>query len=151
MQHIAIMQKNLGLIESILSGKKKIESRWYVNKINPWNNIKAGEVIYFKNSGESITAKADVERVLQFILVKKHYPELGLGTPQITFDEIVENYAKLIDLQDTSYSDYYAKKRYVILIFLKNPKKIKPFTINKTGFGNACAWLCVKDVDSIKV
>jgi len=42
------------------------------------------------------------------------------------------------------------KRRYCILIFLKNPVTVEPFNINKTGFGNACAWICIDDVNKIK-
>jgi hypothetical protein len=43
------------------------------------------------------------------------------------------------------------KKNYCILIFLKEVKSISPFDINKAGFGNASAWLCVEDIENIKI
>ena len=58
MDHVAIMNKRWKLIPKILDGSKTIESRWYVNKIKPWNSIKEDDKIYFKNSGEPITAFA---------------------------------------------------------------------------------------------
>lgn len=42
------------------------------------------------------------------------------------------------------------KKRYCTLIYLKNPKEIKPFNVDKTGFGAAAAWLCVGKINRIK-
>ena len=66
MQHIAIMKKSWKLTEKILSGKKKIESRWYMSRYAPWNKIRPGEIIYFKNSGEPVSIQAEVEKVLQF-------------------------------------------------------------------------------------
>ena len=48
MEHVAIMKKSWGLTEKILTGAKKIESRWYKNKHTPWNRIKSGEIVYFK-------------------------------------------------------------------------------------------------------
>ncbi|MBS3075886.1 hypothetical protein J4429_05515 [Candidatus Pacearchaeota archaeon] len=60
------MKKSWGLTQKILSGKKKIESRWYKNKYQPFNKICNGEIVYFKDSGEPVTMKAEVERVLQF-------------------------------------------------------------------------------------
>ena len=41
------------------------------------------------------------------------------------------------------------KKNYCILVFLTNVEEINPFNIDKTGFGNACAWITLPDVRSI--
>ena len=115
------MNKRFGdLIAKILSGEKKIESRWSKNKVAPWGRVKRGDRIYFKNSGEPVTAMAEVEKVRQF--EKKD------------FDKARELF---------SASDKWARgKNYCVLIWLKDPKKVKPFKINKSGFGSAAAWLC---------
>jgi len=43
-------------------------------------------------------------------------------------------------------------KNYCILIFLKDAKRIEnPFNIDKKGFGNANAWLCVENIEKIKI
>lgn len=64
MDHVAIMKKSWNLTAKILSGEKKIESRWYLTRRKPWDCIKKGEVIYFKNSGESVNLKAIVKKVI---------------------------------------------------------------------------------------
>ncbi|OGY42969.1 MAG: hypothetical protein A2729_05010 [Candidatus Buchananbacteria bacterium RIFCSPHIGHO2_01_FULL_39_14] len=143
MHHIAFMKKSWNLIPKILAGEKTIESRWYVNKITPWDNIKEDDTIYFKNGGEPITATAQVEKVLQF----EHYTKSQLknilktygGNPGICFPNINQSFQIL------------KQKNYCILIFLKNQKPIEPFHINKTGFGNACAWISVEDIEKIKI
>ena len=66
MEHVAIMKKSWGLTQKILSGRKKIESRWYKIKYAPWNRIKSGEAVYFKDSGEPIAVRAEVDKVIQF-------------------------------------------------------------------------------------
>ena len=49
-------------------------------------------------------------------------------------------------------SDEWAKgKNYCVLIWLKNPRIIEPFGINKSGFGSAAAWLCVEDINKIRL
>ncbi|MBI1971306.1 MAG: hypothetical protein HYS52_00440 [Candidatus Wildermuthbacteria bacterium] len=63
MQHVAIMRKSWGLTQKILNGQKKIESRWYSVKYRPWNAIKKGETIYFKDAGEPVRIKAEVSNV----------------------------------------------------------------------------------------
>jgi hypothetical protein len=37
-----------------------------------------------------------------------------------------------------------------MLIYLRNPKRVKPFRIDKKGFGSQAAWICVEDVNSIR-
>ena len=66
MEHIAIMRKSWGLTPKILSGQKKIESRWYKVRYKPWDSIKSGDIVYFKDSGEPVTIKATVGKVIQF-------------------------------------------------------------------------------------
>ncbi|PIZ77141.1 MAG: hypothetical protein COY04_00495 [Parcubacteria group bacterium CG_4_10_14_0_2_um_filter_7_35_8] len=66
MDHIAIMRNFWGLTDKILNGRKEIESRWYSIKYKPWDCIKEGEVIYFKDSDEPVKLKAEVNKVIQF-------------------------------------------------------------------------------------
>ena len=143
------MNKKWKLIPKIVSGKKKIESRWYVNKIAPWNRIKKGEIIYFKDSGEPITAKATVEKVLQFININNNFNDYNYKH----IIEILKKYGKLIDFTNEDYESFAkqnSNKNYCILVFLKDPAYIEPFKIIKSGFGNANAWLCVDNVENIK-
>lgn len=142
MKHIAIMKKSWGLREKILTGEKTAESRWYKTRRAPWNKIKTGDSIYFKNSGEEIKLKARVAKVIQFenlnstkrkeILMKYGKSDLGVG-------DIMPEIKK-----------YSSNKNYCILIFLNKIKRIKPFDIKKTGFGAMSAWIVVDDIDKIK-
>jgi len=143
MHHIAILKKEWNLLPLILSGDKSIESRWYKYKFSPWDKIKKGDLIFFKDAGNPVTAQAKVSKVIQIGNLEKK-----------DVNEIIYKYGKQIRFQNTNIKDlksWLQEKRYCILIFLKDPKRIKPFFINKKGFGNACAWLTVKDVNKIKV
>ncbi|MBI2642596.1 MAG: ASCH domain-containing protein [Candidatus Wildermuthbacteria bacterium] len=142
MEHIAIMRKSWGLTEKILDGEKTIESRWYSVKYKPWDSIKKGETVYFKDSGEPVRMKAKVSRVLQFSdltpkRVKGILHEYGSddGLDKVRIPEFFERFKN---------------KKYCMLIFLKNPRKIKPFDINKTGFGTMSAWITLDNVSRIK-
>jgi len=143
MEHLAIMRKSWGLTKKILSGEKKIESRWYKSKYPPWNKIKSGEIVYFKDSGESVSIKAEVEKVLQFSeltpdKVKQILDEYG-KEDGIAMDEIPK------------FFEMFKDKRYCMLIFLKNPQRIEPFKIDKKGFGNMSAWITIESVEKIKI
>lgn len=143
MQHIAIMKKSWGLIPKILDGRKKIESRWGINKCSPWGKVKAGDAVYFKNSGEPITVVAKVSKIQEFE---------NLNPRKVR--EILEKYGGDDSISVSSLEGtirWARNKRYCTLIYLRGSRRIKPFNINKTGFGSAAAWLCVDNINKIKL
>lgn len=142
MDHLAIMKKSWKLTEKILSGEKKIETRWYKSRHAPWDKIKAGETVYFKDSGEPVTLKAEVEKVVQFS---------DLGQEKVML--AIQKYAEDDGIEKEripKFFELFKDKKYCMLIYLKNPKKINPFEINKKGFGIMSAWICVENINKIK-
>jgi len=123
--------------------EKVLETRWYKNKYAPWDKIKSGDLIYFKNSGEGVSIKTTVTKVKQYeiqnekqkndIIEKVWENDLGADSDK----KILENYSQ--------------NKKYCIVIYFNKAKKIKPFNINKEGFGNMASWICVGDVNKIKI
>ena len=142
MDHVVIMKKEWGLLPKILSGVKKVESRWYKFKIAPWNKVKKGDILYFKDSGGQVTVKAKVTDVHQYFIESDRHAL-----------EIMQKYAKL-DLGVTDIpipiKNYIKNKKFAIFVFFTDVKKTNPININKTGFGLQSAWLCVKNIESIK-
>jgi len=142
MEHLAILKKSWNFLPKILAGEKKIESRWYKSRHAPWDKVRANEAVYFKESGEPVTIVSEVDRVLQF-------SELG---PQ-KVRELLEKYGAEIGIEKSRipyFVETFKDKKYCMLIFLKNPQKIEPFEIDKTGFGIMSAWVCVEGIDKIK-
>ncbi len=142
MDHLAIMKKSWGLTEKILSGEKKIESRWYVTKKPPFGRIKAGDSVYFKDSGEPVTIKAEVSGVKQFS---------GLTPKKVR--EILYQYGQADGLGIDKLPEFirlFKNKKYCLLIFLKNPVPVKPFKVNKKGYGIMSSWICLDKIDDIK-
>ncbi len=140
MHHVAILKKEWKFLDKILAGKKTVESRWYVSKSAPWNRISAGDIIFFKESGSPVTVKAGVEKVLQEEL-----------TP-MRVKELMEKYGKAICVRDEAeFIKNNEKKKYCVLVFLKDVEKVEPFDINKKGFGLMSAWLCVDDIANVKI
>lgn len=141
MHHIAIMNRSWDLIPKIVAGEKTIESRWYKTQRAPWNKVFKGDIVYFKNAGDMITASARVSNVLQFALS--------------TIDDIqniVAKYGKKICIVNPNPETWGTLPKYCMLIFLKDAQYVsKPFAIDKTGFGNAAAWLVVDDIEKIKI
>ncbi|MCK4670808.1 MAG: hypothetical protein KAT43_06405 [Nanoarchaeota archaeon] len=140
MDHVAYMKKAWGLIPKILSNEKRIESRWYKTKRDPWDNVNPGDRVYFKDSGKPVTVKAEVSKILQFA---------NLSEARIRM--ILEEYGKQIGTEDVEETvESYKEKKYCILIFLRNPKEVEPFEIDKTGYGSGTAWLCVSDIRTVR-
>jgi len=140
MEHVAIMKKSWGLLPKILSGEKKIESRWYKNKYSPWDKIKQDDFVYFKDSGCPVSLKAEVEKVIQVS---------DLNSERVR--EILNKYGKEDGIEDISkFFELFKDKKYCMLIFLRKPQKIEPFDINKKGFGAMSAWITVENINQIK-
>ena len=144
MDHLAIMNPKRKLIPKILSGEKTIESRRYMMKVAPRNTLHPGDTIYFKDAGKEVTASAMVDRVVQFDhytieqlqdILKKYW-----GSWWIAF------HSPLPEVFERA-----KPKTYCILIFLKHPKKVMPFAIDKTWYGNACAWITMPSIEKIRV
>ncbi len=142
MYHIAIMKKSWGLIPKILDGRKKIESRWGINKCSPWGKVKANDIVYFKNSGEPVMIVANVSKIQEFEnlnskkvreILEKYGGDDGISVPNM--EEIIK---------------WARRKHFCTLIYLEDPKKVKPFNIDKTGFGAGAAWISVSNIDKIK-
>lgn len=141
MQHIAIMKKSWHLTEKILTGEKTIESRWYKTKHKPWDKIKVNDTIFFKDTGNPVTIKANVAKVIQFSNLNKDLITKILNTYGHD-DGINKNEIPI-------YKKMFKDKKYCILIFLRNVNKIEPFQINKKGFGNMAAWITIDDIQKI--
>ena len=142
MVHIAIMKKTWKLTEKILSGEKTVETRWYKNRVAPWGKIHEGEAVYFKDSGEPVTVVAEVAKVEQFEDIdetkrRKLISVYGVNdTGNGKIDPAIDAYTK--------------GKRYCIFVHLKNPRRVEPFEIDKTGYGAMAAWLCANDISKLR-
>lgn len=143
MDHVAIMKRSWGLIPKIISGTKTCEARWYMARRTPWGIAKKGDLIYFKNSAEPVTACATISDVYQYEvkdndhaleIMKKHI-KADLGT-----DEIPEEILR-----------YISNKNYAMFLYFTNVRKIKPFNINKAGFGSMAAWITTEDINKFKL
>ncbi|KKT74879.1 MAG: hypothetical protein UW69_C0025G0018 [Microgenomates group bacterium GW2011_GWA2_44_7] len=137
------MKKSWGLIPKILNGRKKIESRWGINRCCPWGKVQSGDTVYFKNAGEPVTAVATVSRIEQFenlnpVSVRKLLQKYG-GDDGISVTNLESTIA------------WARKKRYCTLIYLQNPRLVDPFNIDKRGFGSAAAWLTIPSIDQIRL
>ncbi|MDD5251859.1 MAG: ASCH domain-containing protein [Patescibacteria group bacterium] len=143
MHHVAIMRPSWRLIPKIVAGEKTIESRWYLTRRTPWGMVRAGDTVYFKDSGRPVTARARVAAVEQ-------HADL---TPS-RVRALLAAHGRAIGIAPADTKIFHARlkdKRFCVLIHLKDASTVAPFEIDKTGFGNACAWLTMSDIDRMRV
>lgn len=88
-KHLAIFTKDV--TEQIFLGKKTIETRFSLKKIAPFGQIRVGDIVYIKPSGEDIQGQFEVKKVIFFEgldqndwqLIKNNYgKDLSLGSPK---------------------------------------------------------------------
>lgn len=63
--------------------------------------------------------------------------------------ELLQLYGKDDGIEKTRVEEFYQKfkhKRYCVFVFLENPVSVRPFRIDKTGFGALSARITVKDI-----
>lgn len=143
MDHIAIMNRSWGFTEKILRSEKTIESRWYASRRKPWDAVKAGDTIYFKDAGRPVGARATVHKVMQFE-----------GLVPRTVHRLLETYGAQDGIGPNEIPKFYTMfkdKKYCILMFLKGPVSVRPFDIDKKGFGAMAAWMTVGRVSDIAI
>jgi ASC-1-like (ASCH) protein len=143
MHHIAIMKKSWGFTDKIVNGKKTIESRWYSTKHSPWDSVRRGDVVYFKNAGEPVSARADISDVVQFEV--KNPKEVK---------NILERYGRrdgMSPKEITQFVTMFKDKKYCILMFLENAVTVHPFDVDKRGFGAMAAWMTMSNIARIKI
>ena len=134
------------MIDKILNGQKTIESRWYMQKRCPWDCIKKGDTIYFKNSGENVIASSCVEEVIQ---VSDLNPEKII--------KILNEYWRRLGIprgELTTYFEIFKNKKYCVLVFLNKVKVIEPFSVDKLKAEGTClqsAWVTLKDINEIRI
>jgi hypothetical protein len=114
-----------------------------MNQSGPWGKVKEGELVYFKDAGEPIMARATVSHVLEFD---------GLNPQRLS--DILDFYGEDdgIAAQDMPYYEaLFRDKQYCVLVFLEDIQAVKPFHIDKSGFGLQTAWLTVPSVSAIRL
>lgn len=142
MHHVAILNPKWNMLDKLYNKSKYIESRWLKIKSRPWNSVNIYDTIYFKNSLQKITLKAEVKDVMQIDLSDN------------SFDNIYQKYWHEIGIEQKDYEYFYKTlrdKNYCILIFLQNIRKVKPFDIDKKGFGSQSSWISIDDIELIKI
>jgi ASC-1-like (ASCH) protein len=117
--HLAIF--NEPYLSLIYEGKKKIESRFSINKVSPYHKIYKGDIVVLKESGGFVTGLFLAGEV-------KYFSNLDISVLR----NIEISYGDLICSQYSM--DFWAmreKSNYATLINIAKVQKITPIKINK--------------------
>lgn len=126
MQHIAILRQPF--FNMVLSGEKTIESRWAMHRVAPYGKINVGDIIWLKETGKDVIAKAIADKVKFYEL-----------TPELV-EDIRIKYGKEIGTDKFENWESTLHKKYCTLIWLKNVEKIPPKKVKRS---NGAGWLVV--------
>lgn len=140
--HLAILDPRWKAVEKLLTGEKTAEIRFFKNKIAPWNQINPGDQIFFKNAGQLVKVRAQVNRVLSFD---------NLDHKKV--ERLLDKYQSILGFSGSDLRSFQEKnkdKKYSVLIFLEKVRATDPFTIEKESFGTKTAWIVVDSIDKLK-
>lgn len=117
--HLAVF--NEPYLSLIFNGKKKIESRFSINKISPYQKLKKGDIVILKESGGMVTGVFVAGKVIFYD-----------GLDKELLNEIELNYGKDICADyDKDFWEKRTKAKYASLIEVNKIKKITPFKSEK--------------------
>lgn len=117
--HLAVF--NEPFLSLVFDGKKKIESRFSMNKISPYKKIKKGDLVILKESGGFVTGIFVAGNV-------KFFHKLN----ETLLKQIETEYGELIcSAYDKDFWETRDKKKYASLIEVKKIKKLPPFKSEK--------------------
>jgi len=129
--HLVILKKPY--LDAILSGKKKVESRFSKSRRNFLNSIKAGDLLFLKQSSGPVCATARIEKAKLFE---------NLTAKKIL--EIKQQFNSLI-CGDEDFWQSALDCRFATLVKLTDVKRIEPVRINKKDWR---AWVVLTEKEN---
>jgi hypothetical protein len=141
MDHIVYLDASAKELDLLLSGKKTMIIRGGTGRKIPYGRVDQGDILYFINNNAEgfILAKAIVESVL--------------NSDKMTEEEssrLVASQQGKLQLSRKQ-SERWAGKRYLVLIEVRDVKKVESFQIDKSNYGNMDDWLPVEQIEKVKL
>jgi hypothetical protein len=141
MDHIVYVDASAKEMEKLVDGSKSMILRGAAGRKLPHGRVNTGDSLFFiRNSGEgTVQASARVRSVL--------------NSDKLTPDEsnqLIE--ANQDKLQFTpKQMQRWGGKRYLVLIDVENVKRVEPFAIDRSQYGNMDDWLPVDRIETVKI
>lgn len=141
MDHVVYLDFKAKELENIENGKKKMIIRGAMGRKLPYGRVSKDDILYFiENKGDGlIKGKAVVDNVFNSEKLTK---EQSI--------ELVEQFQDRLRLNPELIARF-SGKRYLVLITIKEFKKIEPFQIDRSHYGNMDDWLAVEHIKNVKL
>jgi hypothetical protein len=141
MDHVVYLDANAKELDLLLSNQKTMIIRGATGRKMPYGRVNPDDVLYFiNNNGEGIVlAMAKVKNVI--------------NSDKLTEAEsaqLVKRYQEKLQLTKKQY-DRWAGKRYLVFIEISEVKKVEPFQIDKSNYGNMDDWLPVEQIENVRI
>jgi hypothetical protein len=140
MDHVVYLDQKAEELGKILQGEKTIIIRGAAGRKMPYGRVHPGDSLYLIENDASglIKARARVSTVV--------------NSEKMTQEEsaaLVDDHQDSLKLTPPQYKRW-AGKRYLVLIGIEDIKKLDPFPIDISNYGNMDDWLPVEEIDSVR-
>ena len=140
MDHVVYLDANAKELELLLSKKKTMIIRGATGRKLPYGRVHQDDVLYFINNNAEGLVRASAK-------VKSVHNSDKLSEEESA--QIVDRYQDKLQLTKKQY-DRWAGKRFLVLIEISEVKKVEPFKIDKSNYGNMDDWLPVEQIERVR-
>jgi len=140
MDHVVYVDTKARELEKLLAGEKTMIVRGATGRKLPYGRVQPGDRLFFiHNKGDG---RLRVSTLVSEVFNSEKLTEEQAG------DLLKTNQSKLN--LTTEQIKRWPGKRYLVLITVKDVHSIKPFAIDRSGYGNMDDWLAVGVIESVK-
>lgn len=140
MDHVVYLDAKSNELENLLNGKKTMIIRGATGRKLPYGRVYENDVLYFLNN--------NAEGKVKTIAVVKSVFNSEKMDKEKSIELVKKNQSKL-QLTDKQFQKW-AGKRYLVLIEVSKIKEVKPFSVDKSNYGNMEDWLPVGKIEKVK-
>jgi len=124
-----------------LSDEKIMIIRGAAGRKMPYGRVNSGNILYLiENDGSGLVL--GIAKVISVV-----------NSDKMTAEEsviFVEKHQSQLQLTTAQFKRW-AGKRYLVLIEIESVEEVKPFSVDKSEYGNIDDWLPVGDIETVKV
>ena len=141
MDHVVYLDANAKELDLLLSNQKTMIIRGATGRKMPYGRVNQGDILYFINN--------NAEGAIRAMAIVKNVNNSDKLTEEESA-QLVNRYQEKLQLTKKQY-DRWAGKRYLVLIEISGVKKVEPFQIDKSNYGNMDDWLPVEQIERVRI
>lgn len=140
MDHVVYVDTKARELEKLMTGKKCMIVRGAAGRKLPYGRVQPGDCLFFVENNGSALMRASAA-------VKAVFNSDKLTETQS--NELLQANQSKLDLTPEQFKRW-AGKRYIVLIEVGKVDVVKPFSIDRSAYGNMDDWLPVGDIETVK-